>query len=255
MRATSAVLGVLFATAPLSAAFAQAGNVAEINFQVPKVGMTKQYEAGRKKHMDWHKRQNDTWTWYTWQITSGEFTGTYITASLGHEWKDFDGREKFLASDLADLAVNVGPTLEKTTVHYYVRRDDISVNPGAGGGAPSAMLAVTTYLLRPDGVPEFLDGVKKVNEGIKKTNYPQAGASRWYQLANGGESPTFVLVSDRANYAALKANDKTLDAMMEEAYGKDQGPAILSTLRKTFRKVDTVLYQYRPDLSYVPAAK
>ncbi len=98
---------------------------------------------------------------------------------------------------------------------------------------------------------DFIDAVKKVNDGIKKTNYAVAGPSRWYQLVNGGEVPTFVLIGDRANWAAFQPNDKTLDVMMGEAYGKEQGAAILASLRKTFRSLSNSIYQYRPELSYL----
>jgi len=43
--------------------------------------------------------------------------------------------------------------------------------------------------------------------------------------------------------------------MMEEAYGKEQGAAILSALRKAVRSTLTEALQYRPDLSYVAASK
>ncbi len=59
-------------------------------------------------------------------------------------------------------------------------------------------------MLKPEGINDFIDGVKKVNDRIKKTNFPQAGPSRWYQLVNGGESPHFVLVGDRANWASFQ---------------------------------------------------
>jgi hypothetical protein len=111
-------------------------------------------------------------------------------------------------------------------------------------------------MLKPEGINDFLDGIKKIQDGIKKTHYPLAGASRWYQLVNGGETPHFVLVGDRANWASFQPpTDKTLDLMMEEAYGKEQGAAILGALRKAVRSTLTEALQYRPDLSYVAASK
>jgi len=98
--------------------------------------------------------------------------------------------------------------------------------------------------------------LRRSNDGIKKTNYPLAGASRWYQLANGGEGPHFVLVGDRANWGNFRPpTDKTLDSMMEDAYGKEQGTAILSSLRKAIRSIYTEALRYRPDLSYVAGSK
>jgi len=61
------------------------------------------------------------------------------------------------------------------------------------------------------------------------------------------------LSADRANWAAFQANEKTLDAMMEEAYGKEPGAAILASLRKAVHSVSSRTIKYRADLSYVPA--
>jgi len=254
MTSKNAVLGVLCALALVSPARAQqAGSVAVISFEQPKPGMTKQYEAGRKKHMAWHKSQKDTWTWSVFEILSGDNTGWYVVGSFQHAWKDFDGREKFLQADLADHAVNVARSVAGSAVRYYTERADISLSPSTASRNQAPMFSVTSFLLKPEGVNDFVEAVKKINEGIKKTNYPQPGPSRWYQLVNGGEGPLFVLVGDRANFAAFQPNEKTLGAMLEEAYGKEQGAAILANGLKAIRTQTTSATKYRPDLSYVPA--
>ena len=256
MRPTRLISGVLFALAFMIPAFAQQqeGNLAEIHINRIKPGMTQQYEAGRKKHMAWHKSQNDMWSWYTWQIVTGESTGSYVVGTFQHNWKDLDGRDKFQQADTADANANMGSSLAGEMESFYVYRPDMSLSPQTASPAP--MAAITHFMLNPDGTNDFIEGVKKVNDGIKKTNFPQSGASRWYQLMNGGQAPHFVLAGDRANYAAFQPpTDKTLDAMMEEAYGKDQGAAILSSLRKTIHTVFTEALQYRPDLSYVAPSR
>ena len=255
MISKNAVLGVLCTLVTVSPARAQqAGSVAVISFEQPKPGMNKQYEAGRKKHMAWHKSQKDTWSWAVFEVLSGDNTGWYVVGSFQHAWKDFDGREKFEQADLADHAVNVARSVAGSAVRYYIERADISLSPSsASSRTPAPMFSVTTFLLKPEGVNDFVEAVKKINEGIKKTNYPQPGPSRWYQLVNGGEGPLFVLVGDRANFAAFQPNEKTLGAMMEEAYGKEQGAAILANGLKTIRTQTTSATKYRPDLSYVPS--
>jgi hypothetical protein len=246
-----ATAGVLFAAATAGPALAQqAGNVAEIHFNQAKPGMTQQYEAGRKKHMAWHKAQNDAWSWYTWQVLTGDATGSYVVGTFSRQWKDFDPREKFNEADGVDAEASFGAAQANARMSYYIYRADLSLSPEATTPAPMAV--ITHFMLTQDGVNDFVEAVKQVNAAIKKTNYPQAGASRWYQLANGGDGPHFVLVGDRANWAAFQPpTDKTLDAMMEEAYGKEPGAAILAKVRKTFHSISTETLRYRPDLSYV----
>jgi hypothetical protein len=255
MRTRRAAFGVLSSLVLLIPALAQQpGNLAEIHINRVKPGTTQQYETGRKNHMAWHKNQNDTWSWYTWEVLTGEGTGSYVVGTFQHSWKDLDGRAKFTQADSADAQANVGSSLAGEQQSYYVYRPDLSLAQEAFPPAP--LISVTHFMLKPEGINDFLDGIKKIQDGIKKTNYPLAGASRWYQLVNGGETPHFVLVGDRANWASFQPpTDKTLDSMMEEAYGKEQGAAILNALRKAVRSTLTEALQYRPDLSYVAASK
>ena len=60
MRGTRRCSGLLVTLILLVPAFAQqSGNLAEIHINRIKPSMTQQYEAGRKKHMGWHKNQKD----------------------------------------------------------------------------------------------------------------------------------------------------------------------------------------------------
>ena len=86
---------------------------------------------------------------------------------------------------------------------------------------------------------------------MAKTNYPQ-NRSSWYALANGGNGPEFVLVTERKSISELQAPAKSLDAMMQEAYG-DQGAAILGALRKAYYRSYSELLQFLGELSYMPA--
>ena len=137
--------------------------------------------------MAWHKAQKDTWTWNTWEVVSGEGSGTYYTASFAHAWKDFDTQEKFEKADTAYFDKNIGPTLGRSFTSYYLRRAYLSLTPPSAT-PPTPYSFLTYFLLKPEGVNDFQDAVKKINEGIKKTNWKQQGPSSWYQLVNGGRA-------------------------------------------------------------------
>jgi len=255
MHVQRAAFGALLSFATLIPNQAQqAAELVEIHINRVKPGMTQQYEAGRKKHMAWHKSQNDAWSWYTWAVITGQGTGSYVVGSFEHNWKDLDGREKFIQADGEDAQASMGSSLTADEQSYYRYRADLSLSQQTL--PPARLISITHFMLKPEGISDFIDAVKKVNEGIKKTNFPQAGPSRWYQLVNGGESPHFVLVGDRDSWAKFQPpTDKTLDSMMEEAYGKEQGGTILSSLRKAVRSTSTEALEYRADLSYVATAK
>jgi hypothetical protein len=65
--------------------------------------MDQQLEAGRKKHNQFHKSHNDAWAWSTLLIETGMNTGTYVTSTCGHEWKDFDDWEEKLGGRCGGL--------------------------------------------------------------------------------------------------------------------------------------------------------
>jgi len=250
MRKTIAALSVCTLLS-LSAWAQDKGNIAEAIVTKPKAGHASQYEAGRKRHMAFHKRQKDTWSWMTYEILSGDNTGSYVTVSPDHHWKDLDGREKFEAADAADVAINLTPHAESTTVHYYTYRADMSYAPE---GNPEPVLVQTTHFyVRAEGVADFVAGVRKITEAGKKTG--GLGRPMWYQLVSGGEGPRFVLRQLRKNWAEFQPPDKTLDAIVEEAFGKEEAAQILSSVRKNIRYTISYTSRYRPDLSYVPAAK
>jgi hypothetical protein len=237
------------ATIALAQGTPSASSVCEIHTNKIKPGMTQQYEQGRAQHMAWHKSQNDAWSWIVWEVQTGEHTGDYVVGSCGHDWKDFDSRDKFNAADSANANTTMGSTQAGETMAYYVLRSDLV--PALSPGPPPPYLTVVHFFLKPEGVPDFIDGVKKVVAGMTKTNYPQTRAS-WYALVNGGHGPEFVLVTERKNISELQAPAKTLDQMMQEAYGA-QGATIMASLRKAYYHTDSELLHFRSDLSYVSA--
>jgi hypothetical protein len=252
MRKPFLVLVVFCLAATLAVAqAAPPASVCEIHVNKPKPGMTSQYEQGRTKHMAWHKSQNDSWTWHVWEITTGPDTGSYLVSSCGHEWKDFDGRDKFNLADSVDANANMGPSLASSTMSYYVLRADLSAPMAAGPTPP--YLSVTHFFLKPEGALDFFDGAKKVGAALTKTGTPSP-PTEWYSLVNGGRGPELVLAQARKSIGDLAGPAKTLDQIMQEAYGAE-GATTMSAIRKAYYSAVSELLQLRPELSYVPAKK
>ena len=79
---------------------------------------------------------------------------------------------------------------------------------------------------------------------------------RWYQLVSGGETPQFLVLADRANWVAYEQSaEEKLDSMMEKMYGKDQAARIMRDAHSAVRSHYVETWQFRADLSFVPAAK
>jgi hypothetical protein len=227
-----------------------AKNICRVYFTTPKGGSASQLEQARQKHMQFHKSQGDTWTWNTWEISTGEHTGTYVTSTCGHVWKDFDDWDKKMGKvDAADAAASMGPFQQASWNGFYVYRADMSLAPA--DRAPSAMDSVTIYVLHPGTAPEFTAAVSKINAALsKQSDWPKT--SGWLQLANGGEGPTFVLLNARQSWADYAPLDKSVADVLNEAYGKEGADATLKVIRDSTAHVLTETAVYRPDLSYLP---
>ena len=225
-----------------------ANNLCRIYFTNPKHGSEAQYEAGRKKHMQFHRAQKDTWTWNTYLIETGHNTGTYVTSSCGHAWKDFDDWEKRMGkADIADGATNLSPYQQGGWNSFYLNRADISLAPP--NQPPAPMTAVTIYALHPGAGPDFTATIKKINDALGKADWPKT--SSWLELVNGGDSPTFVLLNGRQNWSDYAPRDKSVRDVLMDAYGKESTDQIYKTIRDSTAHISNETATYRPDLSYV----
>lgn len=48
------------------------GPFARIVVLEPKPGQRDAFVAGYERHIEWHRRENDPWTWYGWSFVLGE---------------------------------------------------------------------------------------------------------------------------------------------------------------------------------------
>ena len=112
MRGTgSLVAGIVIVMASVSASAQTAplDTVTEVVRQKARIDVKAEYEAARRKHMQWHKAQNDPWEWDVFEIMTGPDTGGYIIASGNHQWHDMEEwNAKYAAADGADSLAAMG---------------------------------------------------------------------------------------------------------------------------------------------------
>jgi hypothetical protein len=258
---TRRLLAVFFALLYTSLLAAQsnqpmaAGKSGEMIVQVisaaAKPGSEAQYIEGRKRHAEWHRSQNDPWTWHTYEIVSGEGIGVLLTVSSPHRWADRDPRQKFMADDQADVARNIAPYASHPVVSYWRVRSDMS-RAGApkADAAPTPYTTVVHFILNPDATPTFIENVKRISSALDKANAPGA-KGLWYQLVNGGEGPHFVLVTQRKDWASFES--PVVDDVLRQAAGAE-GATMLSNLRKGMKRTWSEILHHNEELSYHPAS-
>ncbi len=252
MRRSTSVVALVVASVLACPVLAQemAGTVARVGVFTPKPGMTRQFEQGRKKHMEWHRRNNDPSAWFTWEVISGENEGAYVTGTFGHQWKDFDAWEKLDAADTEDANANMGPYLQAESTSYFVLIPEASRPPA--GNEPSAMVQVTHFFVKPEKVDAFVGAIIEAKVALDKVNSPRHVF--WYRMVTGGEGPHFVLALPRANWADMESQGPPVRELTE-AYGPQKAVAIVHAVLGNTTRFYSELLRFRPDLSYVPTKK
>jgi hypothetical protein len=243
-----ALLWAAFLWVGASLSWAQTGpdKVCEVNVTVPKAGAANEFEEARKKHNEFHRAEKDKVSIIVWTISSGPFTGAYLTTSCGVTWKEMDGHDAFDQRDMADIQRTLVPTIASNHRSYYILRPDLSQTPESA--TPPKMLTVVHYFVKPSGMIDFTEAIKRVNAAIVQAKYPTK-PSRWYMLANGGEGPHYVLVTDRNSWSDMQGPDQTLVDLLKQVYGNDD--KTLQKLRDAVDHTISEMVDYRPDLSYV----
>jgi hypothetical protein len=250
MRHLIASLSAALVVAVAAPALAQApppDSVTQVFRQKSRPGMTAEYEAGRKKHMAWHKAQGDTWTWNTYEVTTGPDTGAYIIASPNHQWADFDTwNAKFADGDTADADASMGSSRGPSQMAYWTQLNSVSRLPPANS-PPTPLLSLTTYSVKLGHDAAFLATVSKVNAALSAAKFPLH--SIWYRLSNGGSMPAYAVVAPRANLASMSAS--VLDAL-EKQLGKAGSDALAKEFFDHLTGATSEMLQRRADLSYAP---
>lgn len=223
--------------------------VVEVHRVTPKAGMRAQLEAGRVKHMAWHKQQGDTWAWHVWEVTTGPETGSYIVGSPNHQWQDLDAwAAKMGKGDAADAAVNLAPYQQSSSMSYWVMLADAS-RPLTPGGQ-LVMATFTTYHLKPGKGDQFREALRTIKGALEKSNYSRRGI--WYSLANGGPTGTYAVLTPRASMDEMAPTEPSLQSVVETALGRTAGEAAFDAFNDAVESGSSELLRFRQDLSYQP---
>jgi hypothetical protein len=94
--------------------------VGRFTFLTPKAAVGPDLVEAYKKHLNWHRQANDQWTWFGWQIITGDRVGTIVDATFV-AWRDLD-HPVDPAADIADFTAVAGPELRDLNVQVWRER-------------------------------------------------------------------------------------------------------------------------------------
>ena len=108
-------------------------------------------------------------------------------------------------------------------------------------------------IVKPDQVEAFIAAQSKIKQAL--TEASNRGAIRWYELVSGGQSPQFLMLADRDNWAAYEQSpDEQLADILEKIYGRDRASSIVQEADRAVQSRYVETWQYRADLSFIAAA-
>lgn len=224
---------------------ADGGDVVMIHCVDVQPGAQARFEEGVKRHMDWHRKQKDTWSWASWTVLTGPDAGRHCSGTFDHKWEDFDKPAVSMQADEADVMVSFGPFIQKHEASFWRRLTAVS-RPAP---EPAPMSSVVMFETRFGTEDEFNSLIGEFHEAIGKTQMPWK--YQWYALASGGGGGTYALVLPRANFASFNPSGKPFNEMLQEAYGKTAATALLDRWHKVVERTENHLIKSRPDLSYM----
>lgn len=227
------VLACVVGCAAVAVADDVPGNAARVVAWLPKEGMTRDFELGYQRHLEWHRLQGDPWTWHGWSIVSGPRTGYFVDGTFFHRWTDFDApvapRE-----DAADNTTNVIPYATLQSVAAYEAVPKLSRFESSQLTAP--LLTFTYIQVAPGRAEEFEAILVRVVRESKKVSFavlrPAVGARE------------YLLLQPAQMQSELAAHSAFTERLLARAARQQKGAALVSEVRSETGR-------YRPDLSYV----
>lgn len=192
-----------------------ADRLARVTVIVPKD--PPRFEAGYRRHLEWHRRHADRWTWLGWTVVSGDRLGWFVDGTFDRTAQEIDAPVA-PAEDSADNEINVAPHATFASSSFFARR---SAEPAlATLRAPFQIAATCT--VRPGRAADFQKAVNAIPA-------PKLAL----ELASGGERPTWMILRPAASLAESLETGWLPDTDAAE-------PCRVETLR------------FREDLSYAP---
>jgi hypothetical protein len=163
------------------------GPYARIATLRPHDGQSTEFEAGYLRHLEWHRRAGDTWTWYGYSIWAGNRSRWFVYATFGHSATSFDSLVA-PAEDERDNVLNVAPHVEWVDNAVYEFLPALS--RGTGVPAPTARLEFTSVELVAGGAKTFEAALTSVQSRLQSETL-------WFRMVAGGASPRYVRLRPR----------------------------------------------------------
>jgi hypothetical protein len=189
------IMGIVFPT--LLVAQTGEGPYARIAVLRPHDGKSTEFEAGYIRHLEWHKRAEDPWTWYGYSIWAGDRYRWFVYATFGHSAGSLDSAVT-PAEDEKDNLVNVAPYVEWVENGLYEYLPALS--DGTGEPQATGRLECTIVDLSPRGGAAAAKAFEAALAGARSR---LENETLWYRMVAGGDAPRYVRLRPRRGLSVI----------------------------------------------------
>jgi hypothetical protein len=195
---SAAVLPALLVTQPAQRPNAQTSQIptsyARIAFMRALDGHSTELEQGYIRHLDWHRKANDPFNWYSYSVwASTERQRWIVYATFGHTAAELNNPVS-PAEDERDTVVNVLPHAQFLGNGVYEFLPALS--RGTGVPTPTPRAEYTTVQINHGAERAF-------EAALAEDQSKLSGETLWYRLVIGGDSPRYVRLRPRPSLAAI----------------------------------------------------
>lgn len=237
-----ALLAVATPAATQPASTRDSGDAAHLFGYRAKPGMRERFDAGYRKHLEWHRAHRDPLVWYGWYVGDGPRAGMFVDGSFGASFAAFDGRVD-PEGDASDGAANVTAYADGAMRTSYRLRRELSTGFPLEQWRPSPSVQVFRYRLRPGRQARFEQALAVARERLRATT--GAPAHTWYELVVGGAVPEFMLMVARGGWASYDRTPVGVEALLRDTDA-------LAAYADAVEGVEAETWNYRADLSLIP---
>jgi len=198
-----------------------------------KPEMDAAFAQGYRRHLDWHAAHGDSLTWLAWTIIDGPGIGTFVDGAFGVAFKAFDDRVD-PRGDGEDASRNVTAFATPTSRQLLRLRRDLGLTTRLEQGRPGAMQRVVTLTIKPGSDQSVEQTLRSLATRRFAIDYAV------YEQMSGGEQPSYVIVAQFDAWSDL------------DTAARDPVRTIVRALGPMVSRVESAVWQYRPDLTYMP---
>jgi hypothetical protein len=227
------------------------GDAAHLFGYLPKDGMRAQFDAGYRKHLEWHATHADPLVWYGWYVTHGPRAGMFIDGSFGAPFAAFDQRVA-PADDAKDAERNFMAFAQPTFRAAYRVRRDLGTGTPLERWQPTQLVDVHRYRIKLGRSSHFELLAKRMRTALEASGEKDV-AYTWYQGVAGTATPEYMLMVARKGWAGFDAAPGDLEGVLATLDDATTRRELLMGLAASVDEVTGEVWQYRSDLSLIPA--